>query len=537
MPQSESSSSFESTVSSTGRPGGKLIRPYRVGPSGPAVTGQAAKGQVAKVRGTASHSPTVSQTSVSGETMRRVDRSDRRNGRETIPGAETDRVETAIRLISETAHDLRSPLASVSAAIEMVKDGDFGAVSTPQSECLTAALRQCDYLSALVGEMLHADGLLNGMTTLHRRAVHRAQIQQMVTEATVAVLATKRIHLLFDGINEQSPRVYVDAAVVCRLLVNLVVNAERASGEDSHILIRVKDDADLGVARWSVVDCGSGMSNEQIAGLQSGEHLEGTQGTGLGLMICRQLATLHFSGLTIRSREGSGTDVTFETPIAGVNALATAYARFRAGILTGTSHELSPATGSQKHSATLRSNWSEASLGFTGAGPQRVARVAIGTLSLVGEATIEEADALDQLLQSRLGRFELSFQTTRREWVWVFDADHRSVQDRMVQLTRVAEAQLPQLKLTWGEPSVAPVDQRGLQRLLIDRMTKQTLAAAVVAGGGPIDQDSVRLGTEPIAATKVATSRLDEELRRLSTRLRGQSKQMQNQAKSLRPPI
>lgn len=482
----------------------------------------------------------TSQTSFSstgkGKTVRRVDRNSVRSVRRVSIASAEGRVETAVRLISETAHDLRSPLASVTATIEMLSEGLFGDITNEQSECLHAALRQCGYLNTLVGEMMHADGLLNGMTSVRRVPAHRRQIKKMVTEATAAVLATKRIELLFDGINEQSSQVYVDPAVLCRLLVNLVVNSERASGEDSHILIRVKDDLDAGVARWSVVDCGSGMSHQQLAGLRAGVHTEGTQGTGLGMMICRQLATMQFSDLTIRSRQGSGTDVTFETPLANVSAIATAYARFRGIILTtdiGRNHET---LDREDINATRSSNWSEASLRYTGTGPRRVSRVAIGTLSISGEASMEESEQLDRLLQGRLGRFELSYQTTRRGWIWVFDADHRGIEDRIGQLSRIFESQLPQLNLVWGEPSIAPVQQRGLQRLLIDRMTKQALSAAVGSGGGPVDHDSVRLGTQPITTTQVASSRLDEELRRLSIRLEKQSKQFRDQAPSLRPP-
>ncbi|TWT94223.1 sensor histidine kinase [Neorhodopirellula pilleata] len=496
----------------------KLIRPYRVR------------------QADAAAASTQTSSTNSTRMVRRVDRNTVRTVRNLSMTAADGRVETAIRLISETAHDMRSPLASVTAAIEMLGEGVFGDLTNEQTECLHAALRQCGYLNTLVGEMMHADGLINGMTSLRRVAVDRRQIQTMVKDATAAILATKRIELLFDGVHEKTPPVYADPAVLCRLLVNLVVNSERASSEDRHILIRVKDDIDAGVARWSVVDYGRGMSPDQLAGLRAGLHTEGTQGTGLGLMICRQLATLQFSDLTVRSRQGSGTDVTFTTPLANINAIATAYAKFRARVLAMNEPVVDHNQSDQDTTLTRVSNWSETSLGFTGNGPQRISRVAIGTLSISPEASLEETERFDQCLQRRLGRFELTYQTSRRGWIWVFDADHRGIEDRISQISRAFESELPRLNYVWGEPSIAPVHQRGLQRLLIDRMTKQSLSAAVNANGGAVDQDSVRLGTQPITTTQVASSRLDEELRRLSARLRGQSKQFRHQAASLRPP-
>lgn len=444
-------------------------------------------------------------------------------------------VETAIRLISETAHDLRSPLASVSATMEMLVDGALGEVSASQQEFIQAAQRQCDYLDALVNEMLHADGLLNGMTTLRRRPVHPKAIEQMVLEATSAVLVTKRTELLFDGITDQSPQLYIDPAIVCRLLVNLVVNAERASGEDGHILIRLDEQPDSGIARWSVIDFGEGMSAQQLDRCEGGRSEQSSQSTGLGLMICRQLAALNFSDLTIRSRLGSGTDVTFETPFAQASAIASTYARFRTAL---TDSPNGPGGQSNRAEITTAetSSWNERKFGYVGSGPQRISRVAIGTLAIPGDSTNEESDQLDQLLQNRLGRFEMSYQTSRRSWVWVFDADHRNIDARISQISNAAGSHFPELMLSWGEPSVAPVNQKSLQRLLLDRMIKHSLSSATGASGGHIDHDSVRLGTQPIAATPVAASRLDEELQRLSKRLKGQSQQLRKQSLSLRPP-
>lgn len=448
-------------------------------------------------------------------------------------------VETAIRLISETAHDLRSPLASVSATMEMLVDGTLGEVSESHQEFIQAAQRQCEYLDALVNEMLHADGLLNGMTTLRRRPVHPKAIEQMVLEATSAVLVTKRTELLFDGITDQSPQLYIDPAIVCRLLVNLVVNAERASDEGGHILIRLDEQSDSGVARWSVIDCGEGMSAQQLDQCEGTKSNQPSQSTGLGLMICRQLAALNFSDLTIRSRLGSGTDVTFETPVAQASAIASTYARFRTALTAPSNSSPNNTVGQSKQvelTTAETSSWNERRFGYVGSGPQRISRVAIGTLSISGESTNEEGEQLDQLLQNRLGRFEMSYQTSRRSWVWVFDADHRNLDARISQISNAAGSHFPQLELSWGEPSVAPVNQKSLQRLLLDRMIKQSLSSATGTPGGHIDHDSVRLGTQPIAATQVAASRLDDELQRLSKRLKGQSQQLRKQSKTLRPP-
>ncbi len=463
-------------------------------------------------------------------------------------------IEMAVRLISETAHDLRSPLASVAATMELIRNGQLGAVTSHQTDCLQAALRQCDYLNTLVGEMICADGLLSGGTTLQRRIVRREEIKALVFDATTAALANKRIELLFDGLDENTANVYVDPNMLCRLLVNLVINAERASSEQSSILIKARDDQEAGITRWSVVDCGGGMSTSQLRELQHASSAVSTTrpqpsvfaagdraaSTGLGLIISRQLATLHFSNLIIRSREGSGTDVIFDTPLAHPSAVATSYARFR-GRLNGPRIRPTAIDATAQSTAPIRidapSTWTEITLDFLGPPPRCPARVAIGTITITGEVSAELSEKIDRMLQSRLGRFEMVYRTTRRTWVWALDADHRSIVDRKKKIETAINVHHITAALLWSEPTIMPVGHRSLQSLLVDRMTTQALASTCSnANSTHLDRDSVRLGTEPIAASPIAATRLDEELRRLSNHLSRQSDRLKAQALAIRPP-
>ena len=503
----------------------KPIRPYRT--DGGQALKASAKEQTSKI---------IAKTPSNG-VARRVDRLDTQK---SVTSHAQSEIDTAVRIISETAHDLRSPLASVAATLEIISEGELGEVSDVQADCLRAALRQCEYLNTLVGEMQHADGLLNGMTTLRRRAVSRLSVQRMVTEATAAVLASRRIELLFDGSDLPNANIFVDPALLCRLLVNLVINAQRASKEGSHILIRIKDDAESGVARWSVSDCGDGISTEQMDHLRQGRIGAGAEGTGLGLMICRQLAAMQFSDLRVDSRLGSGTDVTFETPLAQPTAIATAYSRFRSSLIASQEAKVAASASVMADDTVLvdqsdASSWASASLGYAGVGGSRMSRVAIGSLNVDGDLSNELSDTIDAAIQSRLGRFELSYRSTRRSWVWVFNADHRELEDRVVQIGEAIGSQITPNRLSWGEHSVIPVSQRVLQRTLVDRITKQSLSAATVAAGSAVDCDEVRLGTQPIATTPVAASRLDDELQRMASRLKSQSRGLQSQSENLRP--
>ncbi len=113
-----------------------------------------------------------------------------------------------------------------------------------------------------------------------------------------------------------------------RLVVNLVTNSIRVTPEEGYVLIRLESIRNGEAIRWSVIDQGTGISESDMQRIADRQVSFGG-GEGLGLSICRQLAALHFSPLQIRSRLGSGTEVSFETAAAGPRSVAQSWSRWR----------------------------------------------------------------------------------------------------------------------------------------------------------------------------------------------------------------
>jgi len=474
--------------------------------------------------------------------------------------------EAAVRLISETSHDLRSPLSSIAATIEVLLSGELGDVNSIQQKTLAGALHQCQYINTLIRQWVHADHLRSGLPRVCRRSICRGAIRQDVIEAIAPVLQRRGIELLWDGVEEGMNALYGDPVVLQRLLVNLIVNAEKVTREGGTLLVRVEEDFDHGVARWSVIDTGPGISSamlNQLAGAEGNgesaadvvaESSRSSGGTGLGLMISRQLATLLLSTLSIRSQRGQGTEVSFETPLDQPAAIATSYARLREKLkgprLVPTHVEntvadpLQPDAEQPRQTDVLSpeglasdkrfSPDGRIELGWLGPGPRRADRVVIGQVTVDRQAGGDEIEQLDVVLQETLTPFELAVRTARRTWLLVLDADHHSVAARTNQLRAAVERQLPIPSLQFGETAIVPVRRRTLQSLLVDRMTTARLAGLSTTH---TDQDTVRLGTDPLKSSPIAATRLDEELRRLSQRMRSQAQRLSRQAAALRPHL
>ncbi|MEO9592987.1 sensor histidine kinase [Rhodopirellula bahusiensis] len=467
---------------------------------------------------------------------------------ETAP----DPLGAAVRLLNETAHDLKSPLAGIAATMEVIRDGSLGDVTASQAEFLQAAMTQCQYIDSLIDELSRAERLRSGLPRVRRVSTKRTAIREAVDLATRSLLSNKQIELHWDGIEPNSPDVLVDSTILSRLMTNLIINAERASKPGSPILIRVEDDLNRGVAVWSVIDRGRGISPQRL------QQLSGTQkiasdlgGEGLGLMISRQMASLHYSKLTLRSRVGSGTDAVFETPLATPAGIAATFARFRSEKRGSRSRpqtiqqwksdesntserELLGGNRVRIEHTTNKSSWHEIELQSEDIRPVRADRLALGRVTADVECTMEMADRFDEILQYNLSPFELAYRTSRRSWVCALDADHHSMPTRMQQIEMISRRATPAMQLQWSEPSIVPVQERSLQCLLVDAMTTRTLAEAP---GIIPDVDSVRLGTPEISFSPVPSARLDEELRRMNLRMKSQTERLQQQAAALRPRV
>ncbi|MEM6981250.1 MAG: ATP-binding protein, partial [Planctomycetota bacterium] len=390
--------------------------------------------------------------------------------------------------------------------------------------------------------LVSANGLRHGHLKTQRRCVPQREIEELVMEATAASLANHGIDLLFDGV-ESRHDYFVDPNVVTRLLINLVINAQDAiaAAEQSRrtILVRVADILDKGVACWSVIDTGCGMSTSSLQRLQliaSWDTSSIGTGHGLGMMISRQLAGLLFSNLTIRSRLGAGTEVSFETPLNHPSAIATAFARHR--------QQFRQQTVNVERQSDATQVLDESSIGIAddvagmvelawfGSQPRRPDRLAMGCVHLEPSCSHSIADRFDAWFQSLLTPFELAVRTSRRRWVWALDADDHHIGIRIDRIAERAEEAFGQPLLSFDEPMITSTRARNLQTLLIDRMTTAALSAAASVPGTP---DEVRLGTEPIHASPVATARLDKELSRLTKRMRRQADRLKQQASAIRP--
>ncbi len=432
-----------------------------------------------------------------------------REGQLEQPSAE----QRAVRLLSETAHDLRSPLTTIRESVRLVRDGGAGPLSDEQRSFLATAIDQCDCVDQLVEELIQFDRLRTGVPRVRRQWVSIREVRHAVDETLRPWTTPRAVSIVWEGADDTALTTFADASILRRLIVNLIANAVRVTGEGDDVRIRLRPVRGGESVRWEIIDQGPGIDPARLQQI-SQHQVSQSEGEGIGLMISRQLAALHFSPLHVRSCVGTGTEVAFETPAGGPRSVAACWSRWRSSISAGGgTASQRPLLGESIHTR-FDPPAATVALSHEGGEPKMRDRLVAGTVSLGAAVPMSLADRFDELLQHQQRLYDLVYRAGIRHWVWCFDIDERHCEQRMDMITGAARAESDGMRLHWSRPQLIPVDHRRLKHRLQDWLVRQTLAAPTDSDG-----DAVGAVTQPVRSSPIPAARLDHEVRWLVQRL------------------
>jgi signal transduction histidine kinase len=214
------------------------------------------------------------------------------------------------------AHDLRTPLSAIALAGRVLEQLLSARECAPEvGRMLKALSRNVQHLERLVAKVLEENTNLQREigSKLERRDVDLWPLVETLIHDLHPVAGTASTRLINNVPDDLS--VYADAALVGRVLQNLIANAIKYTprGEIS-IGARYLDDG-KGVECF-VSDNGSGIPEALLAKIfEKGEtSSEGEGGMGLGLAIVKTFVEAHGGQVSVESRQGSGSTFRFSLP-------------------------------------------------------------------------------------------------------------------------------------------------------------------------------------------------------------------------------
>ena len=224
------------------------------------------------------------------------------------------------------AHELRNPLAPISAAADLLRLPNVDAARVKiTSEIIT---RQVGHLTALVDDLLDVSRVTRGLVLMENDAVDVRQVLADAIEQARPLIAA-RYHHLATHFHPASASVLGDRKRLVQVVVNLLNNAAKYTPECGSIVLRmdIKDSTVL----LSVADTGIGMTEvtvKQVFELfaQAERTPDRSQGgLGIGLALAKSLVDLHGGNIQAHSSGlGKGSTFTVSLPLAPVLTMVAA---------------------------------------------------------------------------------------------------------------------------------------------------------------------------------------------------------------------
>ncbi|MBF0512014.1 MAG: hypothetical protein HQL13_06775 [Candidatus Omnitrophica bacterium] len=221
--------------------------------------------------------------------------------------------------ISAVSHELRTPLTSIKGYAAILMAGKIGDIPSAVKERLAKINTHSDNLVGLINNLLDIARIESGKEEMKFALYKIKGITDNVSDLLNPQISAKSIHLQIN-LPPQVEEIYVDSAQIERVFINLLSNAIKFTPQEGTITITVASEFDHGYALISVSDTGIGIPPEALQNLFNefyrvdNEINQNVKGTGLGLVLAKNIVLAHHGKIWVQSKQGSGTTFYFTLP-------------------------------------------------------------------------------------------------------------------------------------------------------------------------------------------------------------------------------
>ncbi|MBI5814472.1 MAG: response regulator [Nitrospinae bacterium] len=211
------------------------------------------------------------------------------------------------KFVSLVSHDLRSPIATVSGCLNIIKSRSGESMEDGSRQILDRALGTCDGMVKMIDQLLNISRLKTGKIKLVRRFIDAHPMVAGALDGLSLIAGNKGVTL----VNHVPPRtrLFVDYNLFYQVAQNLVSNAVKFCPAGGSVTAFVPEKS-KGVL--AVKDTGVGIDQKIIPDLFRHEvktttiGTAGEKGTGLGLPLCKDIMEAHSGNIVVESEPGKG---------------------------------------------------------------------------------------------------------------------------------------------------------------------------------------------------------------------------------------
>jgi two-component system phosphate regulon sensor histidine kinase PhoR len=222
--------------------------------------------------------------------------------------------------VSHVSHELKTPLASITAYSEMLADGEAGDEET-RKEFYAVIQNQAQRLNRLIEDILNISRIESGLIKVKKE------------QASLTILIEEQMQMIRSYAEEKNitvtsgrpivyDQVHVDKDMISQVIINLLSNAVKYTPAGGQVTVGTEVDEAARLVRVTVTDTGVGIPEDEMGHLfekffRVSANNKQAKGTGLGLNLAKQIVEkVHDGRMFVTSKVGVGSTFGFELPLA-----------------------------------------------------------------------------------------------------------------------------------------------------------------------------------------------------------------------------
>jgi PAS domain S-box-containing protein len=228
--------------------------------------------------------------------------------------------------LSSMSHELRTPLNAILGFAQMLEFNPKEPLSGVQKESVDHIMKGGQHLLELINDILDLAKIEAGKVELSLESISPSKVLEECLSLISAMAAGRGIEISTPDAAVEVPMVIADHTRFKQVMLNLMSNAVKYNQENGTVFIRFEEIAE-NMLRISVTDTGEGISEEKQAELfkpfsRLGAENTEIEGTGIGLVVCKELVGLMNGTVDLESEVGKGASFWIDLPLAGSGHIA-----------------------------------------------------------------------------------------------------------------------------------------------------------------------------------------------------------------------
>lgn len=229
---------------------------------------------------------------------------------------EIDQMKT--ELVSMVAHELRSPLTSISGFSELLLDK--GVTKDQSKEYAEIILSESNRLGDLINKFLDISRIEAGKSQLNKTLINICSIVENIITMNKYQANKKNINVELK-LPEKIPFVHADKEMMEEVILNLFSNAVKYSHQNTKIQIIIQNNQENDELLYKIRDEGFGISEMSLGKIfnkffrvTDNDKVRDITGSGLGLSLVKEIIDIHNGNIWVESELGKGSTFCFTLP-------------------------------------------------------------------------------------------------------------------------------------------------------------------------------------------------------------------------------